>query len=274
MLFKWSFKEQKEIGEYSIYYWIQNYETPAYTFGFVLGNFNQVLKKYRDIKVISLGETYSSSQLTEIFEESASIISFFEEKSGVDFYQPTYTQILIGNYYQEMSGLSILKHSYGYLVLKDSTETNLISHELAHQWWGNRIRSESLNHFWLNEAMATFMSAAYNEFRFGKKKYHENIESYYNVYLDIKERGNDKPLVFENWLNPSRDDRNLVYFKGAYFLHLLREKVGDKNFWAFIKNYSLSYFDKSVNSKDFQTSLEQVTGENLDTLFNEWVFGE
>ena len=165
-----------------------------------------------------------------------------------------------------------MKDTYGELVLQDSTETNLISHELAHQWWGNQITCKNWNHFWLNEGMATFLSAAYNEYRFGKEVYLSNIESYYKVYERIKNRGNDRSLVFEDWDNPSKDDRNLVYFKGAYVIHLLKEKLGDEVFWKAIRFYSTTYWGKSVETGDFKKAFEESSGINLEDFFNEWVY--
>ena len=248
-----------------------NTEAPSYTYGFAIGKYNKaevqgkVLLKY-------YSQNYSSDELMNVFKETPSMISFFEEKSGVEYFQSTYSQILSGNYYQEISGYSMLKDNYGKMVLQDSTETNLISHELAHQWWGNQITCKSWNHFWLNEGMATFMSAAYNEYRFGKKVYLSNIESYHKVYEEIKERGNDRSLVFENWLNPSKDDRNLVYFKGAYVLHLLKEKLGDEVFWEAIRFYSKKYFGKSVETADLQKAFEESSGINLNEFFNKWIY--
>ena len=87
-----------------------------------------------------------------------------------------------------------------------------------------------------------------------------------------KKRGNDRSLVFEDWLNPSKDDRNLVYFKGAYVLHLLKEKLGDKVFWKAIKFYSTKYFGKSVETADFQKAFEESSGVSLDVFFSEWVY--
>lgn len=250
----------------------QKYESPSYTYGFVIGNFNYTEDKLDEVLLKYYSQNHTSGELMTIFKETATMISFFEEKSGIEYYQSIYSQILIGNHYQEMSGFSILKDTYGNLVLKDSTETNLISHELAHQWWGNRITCQSWNHFWLNEAMATYLSAAYNEYRFGKEKYNSDISSYHKVYEDINKRGNDKPLVFKVWLNPSNDDRNLVYFKGAYVLHLLRQEIGDTAFWKAIKFYSTKYFGKSVETVDFQQAFEESSGIDLEVFFNQWVY--
>lgn len=145
------------------YSYRQHYESPTYTYGFAIGNFNAAEEKSGEVLLRYYSQDYSSSQLMTIFKETPAMISFFEDKSGVKYDQSLYSQLLLGGHYQEMSGYSTLKGTYGKLVLKDSTETNLISHELAHQWWGNRVTCKSWNHFWLNEAMATYLSAAYND---------------------------------------------------------------------------------------------------------------
>ncbi len=265
-------REVKEKGGKMIYSWHQSFESPAYTFGFVVGKFNKFVDSNNDVKIINYAQNHSSKELEKIFIETSNIISFFEDKTGIKYGSPHYFQVLIGNNYQEMSGLSVLKESYGLMVLKDNTEINLITHEIAHQWWGNRITSESLSHFWLNEAMATYMSAAYNKHRFGDIKYKADIDSYFQVYQEIKNRHKDKALVFKDWLNPSKDDRNIIYFKGAYVLHLLRLEVGDKKFWDAIKYYSQKYYDKSVSTLDFKEAVEKIAEKNLDDFFNEWVF--
>lgn len=256
----------------TLYSWRLDQEAPAYTYGFVIGNFNTWEQKHGDISLRYFSGDYTSDELRKIFEETPGMVAFFEERSGVEYYQPTYSQMLIGDHYQEMSGLSVLKNAYGRNVLKDSTETNLISHELAHQWWGNQITCERWSHFWLNEAFATYMSAAYNEDRFGKEKYKADINSYFTVYQGIKKRGNDRSLVFEQWSNPSMDDRNLVYFKGAYVLHLLREEIGDQAFWKGIKFYSQRHFGKAVETDDFKLAMEESSGKDLDAFFNEWIY--
>jgi len=259
-------------GESKRYSWVQDYESPSYTYGFAVGPFNQYDENHRNTSLNYYATNYEANELQKIFLQTGEIINFFEAKSGIPYIQSSYSQILIGNHYQEMSGFSVLKESYGSLVLNDSTETNLISHELAHQWWGNMITCGDWDHFWLNEGIATFMSAAFNEYKFGKDKYESDINSYRKVYETVKKKGKDKALVFSDWSNPTREDRNLVYFKGAYVLHLLRTELGEKEFWNGIKNYSNKYFGRSVTTADFQMVMEKSTGRNLDVFFNKWVY--
>jgi aminopeptidase N len=254
------------------YSWQQDYETPAYTYGFTIGSFNSAFDIYKGRLLKYYSDIHTEEELKIIFQYTSDMMAFFEEKSGIRFPQGIYSQVLIGQHYQEMSGFSVLRASYGKLILQDSTETNLISHELAHQWWGNMITCKSWNHFWLNEGFATFMSAAYNEHRFGKEKYQSDINAYFEVYHKIKQKGKDKSLVFNNWLNPSKDDRNLVYFKGAYVLHLLKEKLGDEVFWKGIKYYTQTYYRQFVTTKDFQFAMEKSSGQSLTDFFAKWVY--
>jgi aminopeptidase N len=261
-----------EKGERIQYSWVQDYESPSYTYGFAIGPFNKSQETHKQISLDYYATAYTTEELETIFLRTGEMIDFFELKSGVPFTQSSYSQVLIGNHYQEMSGFSVLKESYGRLVLKDSTETNLISHELAHQWWGNMITCENWNHFWLNEGITTFMSAAFNEHKFGQDKYESDINSYRKVYESIKSKGKDKALVFTDWSNHTTGDRNLVYFKGAYVMHLLRTELGEKDFWDGIRFYSQKYFGRSVNTPDFQKAMEESTGRDLNAFFNKWVY--
>lgn len=265
--------KQEAVGENKMRHsWAQKIETPAYTYGFAVGIFNHICQYLEVISLNHYSSKHSQKELSQIFQYTADMLQFFEEKSGVSYPETSYSQILIGNHYQEMAGFAVLKESYGEMVLKDSTETNLISHELAHQWWGNRITCKDWTHFWLNEGFATFMSAAYNEHRFGREKYLKDIHSYRAVYEKIRDKGGDKPLVFPDWDSPSRDDRNLIYFKGAYVLHLLREELGDQAFWNGIKHFSKKNRVSSVITKDLQKAMEKSSGRNLQDFFDEWIY--
>ena len=124
----------------------------------------------------------------------------------------------------------------------------------------------------MNEGMANFMTAAYIEHRFGRAEYLREIETYRASYEKVRQAGKDKSLVFPDWLHPTDDDRTLVYDKGAYVLHLLREELGDEDFWKGRRSYSRAYFGKSVVTADFQTAMEQASGKRLQGFFSKWVY--
>jgi aminopeptidase N len=88
----------------------------------------------------------------------------------------------------------------------------------------------------------------------------------------VRARGNDRALVFPSWDRPTADDRTLVYQKGAYVLHELRELVGNDAFWAGIRRYTSEHFGSSVTTSDFQAAMEQASGMNLRAFFDRWVY--
>lgn len=256
-----------------IFTWTESKSVPTYTFGFVAGHFNEAIDRSGKIKLQYFAKSYHDAELKKIFEETSATMRFFENRSGVAYPGTVYSQVETqGTASQEMSGFCVLRNGYGKQVLNDPTEINLSAHELAHQWWGNQVTCSDWNHFWLNEGFAVFMSSAFKEQRFGREAYLKDIEIYFNAYQKVVSEGKDKPLVFSNWSNPTAEDRTLVYYKGAYVLHLLREKLGEKEFWSAIKLYTVSNFGKSVVSKDLQDAIEQSSGKNLTDFFSEWIY--
>ena len=221
-----------------------------------------------------MGDGFSEAQLREIANDIPGMISFFADRAGVPYSSRTYTQVLtargIG---QEMAGLAVLPESFGREVLADKRETWLSAHEVAHQWWGNMITCRDWTHFWLNEGFATFMVAAHKEHRFGREAYDQEISRIRARYERVRDAGKDRPLVFENWDRPTAEDRTIVYQKGAYVLHLLREELGDARFWRGIRDYTRQHYGRAVTTADFQSAMERAAGTSLESFFRRWVTG-
>jgi len=253
--------------------WQLDRPAPTYTFGFAVGAFSEASDQSSRVALRYLGRDFSDAELRRIFTESAQMVSFFEQRSGVPYPGDAYTQALVARTAgQEMAGLSIVSEEYGRAVMADPAAIGLIAHELAHQWWGNMVTCHAWTEFWLNEGFATFMAAAYREHRFGREVYAKEVASMKARYEQVRERGNDRPLVFPAWDFPTADDRTLVYQKGGYVLHELREQVGDTAFWAGIRRYTTDHFGKSVTTADFQMAMEQASGKDLRAFFDRWVY--
>ncbi|MCR9249087.1 MAG: hypothetical protein NXI20_01630 [bacterium] len=265
--------ELQEIIESSdnrIFKWQQSYGTPFYTYGLAIGDFNEATDQVGDKELKYYSPVLTSEELKKLYLETPKMISFFEEKTGIEYPQKTYTQVLMGSFYQEMSGFAVFNEKYAESVFNDSSEIHLTGHELAHQWWGNMITCKNLQHFWLNEAFAVYMASAFHEVHFGPEKYEADIAIYKSIYDGLVKRGLDRSLIFEKW-KPTRDNRGIAYYKGAYVLHLLRQELGDEAFWKGVKEYSQKYYGKFVETKDFQESMEQASEKDLSEFFEKWV---
>jgi aminopeptidase N len=253
--------------------WRLDRPAPAYTFGFAIGAFSEAGDESSRVALRYLGRDFADADLRRVFNETSQMLSFFEQRSGVPYPGDTYAQALVARTAgQEMAGLSIVSEEYGRAVIADSSAIGLIAHELAHQWWGNMVTCHAWTEFWLNEGFATFMAAAYREQRFGRDVYAKDVAAMKARYEQVRERGNDRPLVFPSWDRPTADERTLVYQKGGYVLHELRELVGDTAFWAGIRRYTTEHFGKSVTTADVQAAMEQASGMDLRPFFERWIY--
>lgn len=255
--------------------WLQTLPVPSYTYGFAVGRFHSVSDRHDSTELKYIAEQFTATQLRQIFRDTADMMQFFEEKSGVKYPGASYTQVLAaGGVAQEMAGFTALRDRYGEEVMKDESDVWLGAHEMAHQWWGIGVGCQAWTHFWLNEGMASFMADAYKEHRFGRDEYLEEIGEAKKLYEKVRDAGKDKSLVFADWLHPTSEDRSLVYDKGAYVLHLLREEMGEQAFWTGLRTYTKKYFGKSVVTSDFEQMMQAASSKDLKPFFKKWVYLE
>ncbi len=154
-------------------------------------------------------------------------------------------------------------------------ERSLIAHELAHQWFGNKITCGSWQDIWLNEGFAEYLSGLVVEnldgaasFVSWKNSKISNITSVSNgaIFLTDAE-AEDVSRIFSS---------RLTYNKGSMALHMLRWKMGDPMFFQAIKNYladvNLAYGYALTNH--LKSHLETVYGSSLTEFFNDWIYGQ
>lgn len=152
---------------------------------------------------------------------------------------------------------------------------NLIAHELAHQWFGNKITCGSWKDIWLNEGFATYLSGLIFEnldgndvFTVWKQQRTDVITSAPNgaVYLSDSDTTNVSRIF----------SGRLTYRKGAMVLHMLRKKLGDATFFQALQDYlsteTLAY--DYAKTEDFINIVETSSGEDLTEFFSDWLFNE
>ncbi len=154
------------------------------------------------------------------------------------------------------------------ITSQGSFGVNLTVHELAHQWWGDKITNANWHEIWLNEGFASYSEALFYEHRHGKTSYHSHMNSMdwnhpYAIYVD-------------DTTSNSRIFNGTVYDKGAWFLHMLRHVVGDSTFFDILLAYSHDprFAYGNTTTAGFQDVCETVSGQNLDWFFQPWIYEE
>ena len=154
---------------------------------------------------------------------------------------------------------------------------DLVSHELAHSWFGNLVTCRNWAELWLNESFATFMEAAYREKMYGRTDYMRKIQAdadQYFAYTAVNET--KRHGLFNRKADAKNDDTMftpITYQKGSVIVHTLREEIGDKAFWKGINIYLKRHKFANVETKDLQNALEEASGKNLDWFFKQWIYG-
>lgn len=147
----------------------------------------------------------------------------------------------------------------------------LIAHEIAHQWFGNSASENDWNHVWLSEGFATYFAILYQESVYGDKKRKEELLLDRNQIIDYYNK-NPSPIVDPSITDPMKVLSTNTYQKGGWVLNMLRHKLGDELFWKGIRTYYSTFQNSNAMTVDFRKVMEEVSGENLESFFQQWIF--
>lgn len=253
--------------------WRQAVPVPSFTYGFAVGRFQETQQVRDGVALRSLSTRRSPDELRAIFRRTGDVLDFMGQVAGIP-YRGRYEQALVAQTVgQEAAGFALLSEGFGERVLRGEGSDALIAHEAAHQWWGVLVTCADWGHFWLNEGFAVFMAAAFEERQSGRDAYVQQVAAWQARVERLRAEGHDHPLVYAEWTRPTSDDRAVVYQKGAYVLHLLRETVGEEAFWRGIRDYTRAHQGASVTTADLQRAMERAAGRDLAPFFDRWAWG-
>jgi aminopeptidase N len=258
------------------YKWKNHYPIAHYLISLAMSNYSEYEDyfHYSDtdsmLVIHYIYPEYLTPSLINSLEKTINMLEIFTEKYGeYPFIQEKYGHAQFGwgggMEHQTISSMG----SFG---------EGIVSHELAHQWFGDKITCADWNSIWLNEGFATYSEGVYYEAAYGKAAYDNFI---------INEMGNPsspstaKAAVGSIYLSNISTVGAIFngarsYAKGGIVLHMLRGVVGMETFFEIMKAYaadSLVAYGAAV-TEDFQRVAEDVSGIDLDYFFAEWIYGE
>jgi hypothetical protein len=230
-------------------------------------------------------------QLRAIAEQAANSINLYSKISGVDY--PYGSLNLVNDpapalYGQAPSSLIYL----GSLVFRGEgtiagggggggTSTakflkSVVAHEVGHQWWGSRVSNSNQRNYWFVETLAEYFSALYLEAVYGRQEYDEQVEEWRRNVLNNNLKTSVQ-TADSLWPGESGGGARtaLIYNKGPYAFHVLRETFGDEKFFPFLKAFSLELTAKQeIVTRDIQLAAEKhLGGVDLEWFFDQWIRG-
>jgi len=147
-----------------------------------------------------------------------------------------------------------------------------LSHELAHQWFGNSVTLAAWNDIWLNEGFATYASWLWVEHRWGEGF----VEAMVSQSRDLLKEAEPVPAGDPG---PRQLFGTRVYRRGALTLHALRRVVGDDTFTRILREWVRRYAYANVTTAEFVALVKEMTGAaatpaptEIDALFDAWLY--
>lgn len=250
------FKHRYPIASYLVAFAVSNYVVFERTA--MIGN--------KKLSVI----TYAYPENVKVFEKNiTALVSALGKFSSVlgeyPFMDECYTQT-------QVSGAGGMEHQSNSFV--DVSDINLQNHELAHQWFGNKITHNSWSNIWLKEGAAVYCADYLYPLLKGKKKL---VTTTISEWLQFTVSEKSGSIYAKDSTNIERlFDGRLSYVKPTFVYRMLQSTLGDSSFFKGLYNYlndtSLAY--RFAGPHHLQYHLEQASGIQLDYFFKQWIYGE
>jgi len=169
------------------------------------------------------------------------------------------------------------------------------AHEVAHQWWGHVVGWATYHDQWLSEGLADFSASLFVQATSQKHdQYLRFLERWQESILEKNRFGfapNDVgPLWMGRRLITAKTGgayRRLVYPKGGYVIHMLRQLMfdrekGDQPFINMMRDFVKTHHNQNASTESFKAVVEKhITPDmdlqgngKMDWFFNQWVYGQ
>jgi len=210
-------------------------------------------------------------------------LSYFENYFGIKYPLPKLDMIAIPDFasgaMENWGAITFRETVLLYDPKTSSTETKqhiaeVISHEIAHQWFGNLVTMKWWNDLWLNESFATFMATKavdkfypewdfWDQFLISEMTGGLSLDSLKTSHpIDVKVKSpSDVRQIFDE----------ISYNKGGCVLMMLEDFLGEKNFRIGLHNYLLKYKYSNAKGEDLWNSLASISRKPVRQMMNSWV---
>ncbi len=265
-------------GGTKTFHFKMNISHSTYLTSFVIGKYSKSSDLYKNIPLgiyVYPGKEYL---FKSAFGKTKEMMRIYEELTGIAFPYNKYDQTIVAGFkFGGMENITATTFADTEIFFGDFNQNvveDVVSHELAHSWFGNLVTCRNWAELWLNEGFATFMEAAYREKMYGRDEYLGKIKDDTRDYFTEEARKRQKRGLFNQFALPDDSIFDAVtYQKGGAVIHTLRETVGDRVFWKAINVYLNRHKFANVETTDLQRVFEETSKKDLNWFFKQWVYG-
>jgi aminopeptidase N len=272
-------KVYNDSKKYLTWKYFESSPLPAYLVSVVIGKFSKIEITHNTLPLIYYWpEDVHEDKAMLTFSGTPKMIDFFESYFDTKYPFQKYSQVAVDNF--EFGGMENLScTTFTRRVLHDKktsldykNDLLLIVHELAHQWFGDLVTCKEWSHIWLNEGFATYCESLYLENSKGVDEFQYSLIEATDIYFEESKEHYIRPIVTNLYKHPDEIFDAHSYEKAGFILHMLRNLLGESDFKKSIKHYLNKYQNSTVTSNDLLQTIEEVTGVQVQTFFDQWIY--
>ena len=253
------------------FHWVQSKPHSTYLIMVAAGRYAIIRGKYRNIPLDYYMYPADTAKWRTSFGRTPAMIRLFEEKTGVPYPWEKFDQIIIDDFmWGGMENTTAVTLNDVCVVdprgAIDFPSDAVVSHELAHMWFGDLVTARDWTHLWLNEGFATYCENLWTEASRGEDEFEYEMINASSIIRGEERMLGRKPIV-------SHDSHTAnLYSRGAWVLHMLRSLLGDDAFFRGLHYYLTRFQYANAETDEFRLAMEDATGQSLDWFFRQWVF--
>jgi aminopeptidase N len=246
--------------------WVETKPMASYLATVVIGKYRVKESTHDGMPVVTAVDSRLSTQVDAQLARSGEVVDFLESRFG-PYPFDALGGIAISDPRVRFALENQTRPIYSSAFFTGGDAMWVIVHELAHQWFGDSVSVNDWKEIWLNEGFATYAEWLWSEAK-GTRTAQAAFDGYY------------AQTSSSIWSvppgDPGADDLfgSSVYNRGGMVLHALRIAVGDTAFFTILKNWAAEKANGNATTPEFVALAERVSGKQLDSLFQAWVYGK
>lgn len=265
-------------GDKNVFHWLMDRPHSSYLISFYAGEFEELAESSDGVKLHYYFPKNKAMQAEVTFSGTPNMMRFFERYTKVKYPFKSYSQTCIQGLRREgMENTSAARLTDW--ILHDGSLANelesdaLISHELAHQWFGDLVSPKDWSDKWLSEGFATYLQSLYLRETKGEDEFYYDLFRKLDRYLEEASDRYTRPISTKFYSLPEEMRDRHSYEKAALVIHGLSFLISEPKFVRAIQSFLQEHEFSNVDSGDFRTAVESVSGgEDLSWFFDQWIY--
>lgn len=256
-------------------YWILDKPHAPYLIAIAAGEYASAQQFHKDVILSYYGEPIFAPYLNSMFKNTDVMLSYFEDQLEYPYPWGSYAQVPVRDFIARGMENTAASFYFEQLQLtdrqqEDISHQDLLVHELIHQWFGNLVTTEDWANLPLNEGFANYFETIFRDYNDGRSRALIKAKEDRSAYF-AEAKSKRRPIIFDEYSVPEDMYDRHTYEKMGLVLRQYHNMIGDELWWEGLRHYLNENKFNSVNWTDLRDSFREVTGENHDWYWEQWL---